>query len=150
MFTDEDVGKPVEASDGEKIGVVASVEDDVAYVRPTDDAVTDRPRRLHPDSVREITDELVRLEADRSVEERRYRGLEADWTELASSDGDPVTPDEFSAEPDEDVDPTDAEIEPDDDMDPTDAVVDPDADLDPTTGSGRDRPTNRDDEDETG
>ncbi|MCU4750676.1 hypothetical protein OB919_01560 [Halobacteria archaeon AArc-curdl1] len=126
-FTDHDVGKAVENEEGEDVGVVASVADGVAYVLPADDAVdsgadADRPRRLRPDSVRAITEETVRLEGglppeDEAADAERYRGLEADPIELAGGDGDPVTPDEFSVEPDEDTEPTDAAVEPDDEDD---------------------------------
>jgi|GEM_PF-792783 hypothetical protein len=148
LFTDDDVGKPVENDDGEEIGVVASVDGDVAHVRPNADAVNsdgpsdgaagvvDRTRQLDADSVREITDDAVRLEGDlpmedEAVEEKRYHGLEADPTAL-TGDGDPVTPNEFSVEPDEDMEPTDAAVEPDEDMEPTDAAVEPDEDMEPT------------------
>ncbi|MFD1562642.1 hypothetical protein ACFR99_03630 [Haloarchaeobius amylolyticus] len=142
LFTADDVGKSVESDDGEEIGVIASVDGTVAYVQPGADAVdstavTERLRQLDLDSVREITEEAVRLEDDLPIEDQavdgeRYRGLEADPIELAGSDGDPVTPDEFTAEQDEDMEPTDAAVEPDEDMEPTDAAVDPDVDLEPT------------------
>jgi len=153
-FTDHDIGKSVENEEGEDVGVVVSVEDDVAYVLAGEDAVdsrtdADRPRRLDPDSVRAITEETVRLEGelppeDEAVDTERYRGLEADPTELAAGDGDPITPDEFAVEPDEDTEPTDAAVDPDEDMEPTDAAVDPGADLEPT-----EEPRRTDNEDDT-
>ncbi|MFB1064629.1 hypothetical protein [Natrinema sp. H-ect4] len=159
LCTDDDVGKPVENDDGEKVGVVASVDGDVVHVRPNADAVNsgapsdgaagvvDRTRQLDADSVREITDDAVRLEGDlpmedEAVEEKRYHGLEADPTAL-TGDGDPVTPNEFSVEPDEDMEPTDAAVEPDEDMEPTDAAVEPDEDMEPT-----DEPRHTDGDDE--
>ena len=75
-FTDDDVEKPVVNGAGEEVGVVASVEGDVAHVRPSVDAVdsikssigweavADETRPLDGGSVREITDEAVRLEGD--------------------------------------------------------------------------------------
>lgn len=77
-FTADDVGKTVEDSGGTKIGVVSSVEDDTALVEPDHDAIesiksgpgwnlnTDETVPVGPDSVDAITDEVVRLESDRS------------------------------------------------------------------------------------
>lgn len=73
-FTDDDVEKPVVDGAGEEVGVVASVEGDIAHVRPSVDAVdsikssigweavADESQPLDTDAVREITDEVVRLE----------------------------------------------------------------------------------------
>ncbi|WP_176548327.1 hypothetical protein [Natrinema sp. CBA1119] len=154
LFTDDDVGKPVENDDGEKVGVVASVDGDVVHVRSNADAVNsgdssdgaagvvDRTRQLDADSVREITDDAVRLEGDlpmedEAVEEKRYHGLEADPTAL-TGDGDPVTPNEFSVEPDEDMEPTDAAVEPDEDMEPTDEPRHTDGDDEQEVATVRD------------
>ena len=75
-FTDDDVDKPVVDGSGDEVGVVASVEGDVAHVRPSVDAVdsikssigwegvTDERRPLDAGAVREITDETVRLEGE--------------------------------------------------------------------------------------
>lgn len=75
-FTDDDIGKPVENATGEEVGVVATVKGDVAHVRPAADAVdsikssigwegiADDEHPLDGDSVREITDDAVRLEGE--------------------------------------------------------------------------------------
>ncbi|WP_339102436.1 hypothetical protein [Haloterrigena salinisoli] len=82
-FSNGDVGKSVVNDNGEEVGVVASVEGDVAHVRPETDAVdsvkssigwegvADAVQPLDADAVREITDHAVRLEGDLpSVDER--------------------------------------------------------------------------------
>ncbi|WP_436345500.1 hypothetical protein [Natronorubrum sp. FCH18a] len=73
-FTDDEVSKPVVNDADEEIGVVTSVEGDIAHVRPETDAVgsitssigwdsvAEETQPLSSDSVREITDDAVRLE----------------------------------------------------------------------------------------
>ncbi|NUC74713.1 hypothetical protein HTZ84_20845 [Haloterrigena sp. SYSU A558-1] len=75
-FSNDDVGKSVVNGNGEAVGVVASVEGDVAHVRPETAAVdsvkssigwegvADAAHPLDTDSVREITDDAVRLEGE--------------------------------------------------------------------------------------
>ncbi|MDQ2050584.1 hypothetical protein RBH26_08795 [Natronolimnohabitans sp. A-GB9] len=174
MFTDDDVGKPVENGNGEEVGVVASVDGDRAHVRPTVDAVdsvkssigwegvADVTRPLEAESIREITDEAVRLEGTLPVEDKedsgaeadptarargddtgteRKRGLEADPTELIG-DREPGVRTGISVDPDEDYEPTNAAIDPNEDYEPTNAAVDPDAITDPESADGE--PTSED------
>lgn len=74
-FSDDDVGKRIENAEGEPIGSVTAVEEDVAYAE-TDPGVTDSITAtlgwesdqdetvpVRADDVREITDEAIRLEA---------------------------------------------------------------------------------------
>lgn len=145
-FTDDDVGKPVENDNGEEVGVVASIDGDRAHVRPTVDAVdsvkssigwegvADVTQPLEAESIREITDEAVRLEGTLPVEDdtetERKRGLEADPAELIG-DREPGVRTGISVDPDEDYEPTDAAIDPD-------AVTDPEsADGEPTSEDTR-------------
>ncbi|WP_306054178.1 hypothetical protein [Natronococcus wangiae] len=73
-FTDDDVGKPVETADGEKLGVVADVDRETAYVEP-ERRIADSTRAavdwgsasedtvaLAGDAVDRVTDDAVRLE----------------------------------------------------------------------------------------
>ncbi|SDJ38588.1 hypothetical protein [Natronorubrum texcoconense] len=74
-FTDDEVSKPVVNDAGEKVGVVTSVEGDIAHVRPETgavdsikssigwDSVAEDTQPLSSDAVREITDDAVRLES---------------------------------------------------------------------------------------
>ncbi|QRV13816.1 hypothetical protein JMJ58_12725 [Haloterrigena salifodinae] len=75
-FSNGDVGKSVVNGNGEEVGVVTSVEGDVAHVRPETAAVdsvkssigwegvADAAHPLDTDSVREITDDAVHLEGE--------------------------------------------------------------------------------------
>ena len=82
-FSNGDVGKSVVNDNGEEVGVVASVEGDIAHVRPETEAVdsvkssigwegvADTAHPLDADVVREITEHAVRLEGDLpSVDQR--------------------------------------------------------------------------------
>ncbi|MFC4542375.1 hypothetical protein ACFO5R_10600 [Halosolutus amylolyticus] len=132
-FTDGDVEKRVENANGETIGVVTAIDDDVAHVEPRS-GVMDSIRatlgwgRAHDDTfavrdeaVEEITDETIRLEIesldrdDASVPENDRRGSGAGpdrggETDDVGSDppiddhGDGATPDPTAA--DERDDPT--------------------------------------------
>ncbi|WP_201293970.1 hypothetical protein [Natronorubrum halalkaliphilum] len=76
LFTDDDVGKPVENAGGDEVGIVATVDGDVARVRPASgvvdsikssigwDSVAEETQPLASDSVREITEDAVRLEGE--------------------------------------------------------------------------------------
>ncbi|OAQ54661.1 hypothetical protein HTG_03630 [Natrinema mahii] len=76
VFSEDDVGKPVENVTGETVGVVAAVEGDVARVKPDPSAVEsiksslgwEKGARyrvaLGRNSVREITPDAVRLEGE--------------------------------------------------------------------------------------
>lgn len=79
-FSDDDVGKRVENANATEVGVVVSVDERTAYVDPDPD-LTDSIRAalgwevdhedaapLDADSVREITDQVVRLEYE--IEDR--------------------------------------------------------------------------------
>ncbi|WP_440763709.1 hypothetical protein [Natronorubrum sp. DTA7] len=73
-FTDDEVSKPIVNDAGEELGVVTSVEGDIAHVRPETDAVdsikssigwdsvAEETQPLSSDAVQEITDDAVRLE----------------------------------------------------------------------------------------
>ncbi|RKD98233.1 hypothetical protein [Halopiger aswanensis] len=73
-FTDDDRGKPVENANGDRVGTIETVEDDIAYVRPNADAVdsikssigwesrADEPLPLDHEAVAEVTDDAIRLE----------------------------------------------------------------------------------------
>ena len=80
-FTDGDVDKPVENDNGESVGVVTAVEDDVAYVRP-DPTVVDSIKSslgwekgaeatvtLERESVHEIADDVIRLKGDLPIQD---------------------------------------------------------------------------------
>lgn len=80
-FTDADVDKPVENDNGEEVGVVAAVEGDIARIRPDPTVVesiksslgwekgAEESVVLEAGSVREITDDVVRLEGEFHVED---------------------------------------------------------------------------------
>ncbi|OLZ40210.1 hypothetical protein A6E15_04080 [Natrinema saccharevitans] len=90
VFSDDDVGKPVENATGETVGVVAAVEGDVAHVKPDPSAVESitsslgwekgfRYRvALGRNSVREITPDAVRLEGELPTEPDSDAGSEID------------------------------------------------------------------------
>ena len=73
-FTNDEVSKPVVNDANEEIGVVTSVEGDIAHVRPETgvvdsvkssigwDSVAEQTQPLSSDAVQEITDDVVRLE----------------------------------------------------------------------------------------
>lgn len=173
-FSNGDVGKSVLDDNGEAVGVVASVDGDVAHVRPETDAVdsikssigwegvADATRPLDAGSVREITDDAVRLEGDlpsvdeRDLEEtdavdeegtntddeRRRNANGAD--EADASDG-PETSRDRPSDRGLEADPTELarqereggaqsgpSVEPTDEFEPTGAAVDPDAETEPT------------------
>lgn len=103
-FTDDDVDKPVVNGNGEEVGVVASIAGDVAHVRPSIDAVdsvkssigweavADVTRPLDSASVREITDEVVRLESELPTEDTQTAGAaETDPTAHGAAAGEPET-----------------------------------------------------------
>ncbi|MFA9426015.1 hypothetical protein [Natronorubrum sp. A-ect3] len=74
VITADDIGKRVENAAGEDVGVITTIDDDGAHVRPAADAIKsinssigwddvgDVTYPLDPDAVCEITDEVVRLE----------------------------------------------------------------------------------------
>lgn len=80
-FTDDDVGKRVEAASGEALGVVTMAEADTLYVTANEGAVdtikavldweaeTDETVSINEDTVEEVTAEVIRLEGDRSTQE---------------------------------------------------------------------------------
>ena len=148
LFTNDEVSKPVVNDADEEIGVVTSVEGDIAHVRPETgvvdsvkssigwDSVAEETQPLSSDAVREITDDAVRLEdglptedvaanaeelrdePDSVGEPKTDRGLEADPTELAGQEP------EAEFNPGDTSSRTDAAVEPDDDHRSTDAAVD--------------------------
>ncbi|WP_121741433.1 hypothetical protein [Natronorubrum halophilum] len=169
-FTDDEVDKAVVNDADEEIGVVASVDGDLAHVRPKSgavdsikssigwDSVAEETRPISGDSVREITDDAVRLEGDlptageETLEETDSiresgvdRGLEADPTELTRQEpeaefdpGDTSSRTGTAVEPDDEHRSTDAAVDLDDEPRRTDATVDPgeqprrtDAEMDP-------------------
>ncbi|AEH37419.1 hypothetical protein [Halopiger xanaduensis] len=78
-FTEDDIGKRVESATGERVGTVANVDRETAYVDPTADAVDSIKAVLDwdggadtvplaDDAVGDITDEAVRLEAELPAE----------------------------------------------------------------------------------
>lgn len=74
-FTEDDIGKPVETAEGERLGAVADIDPETAYVEPAADvadstrAALDWEREateavpLTDDAVTEITGDAIRLEA---------------------------------------------------------------------------------------
>lgn len=105
-FSDDDVGKRVENANATEVGVVVSVDERTAYVDPDPD-LTDSIRvalgwevdredaaPLDADSVREITDQVVRLEyeiEDRGETARTDRSTDVSETDVRDSgvgDGD--------------------------------------------------------------
>lgn len=102
-FTDDEVGKPVENAAGEEVGVVATVEGDVAHVRPAADAVdsikssigwegvADETHPLASDAVREITDETVRLEGALPTVDDEALESETDLTAQGDDEAEPET-----------------------------------------------------------
>ncbi|SEP63242.1 hypothetical protein [Natrinema salaciae] len=100
-FTDDDVDKPVENSNGETVGVVAAVEGDVVHVRP-DPTVVDSVKSslgwekgaaeivaFDRKSIREITDDAVLLEGSFPIRDEPTADASADRGE--SSEGTPET-----------------------------------------------------------
>lgn len=79
-FTEDDVGKTVENADGEEVGIVAAIERETAHVEPNPgildsiraalgwESDTSDTVPLDEDAVREVTDDVVRLEGDLSVQ----------------------------------------------------------------------------------
>ncbi|MXV61653.1 hypothetical protein GS429_06160 [Natronorubrum sp. JWXQ-INN-674] len=74
-FTDDDVGKPVERTDGKVIGTVAALEEEGAYIEPAPDVIDQLKARfdwgelgspflLDESDVREISKTRVHLEAE--------------------------------------------------------------------------------------
>ncbi|WP_254761437.1 hypothetical protein [Natrinema marinum] len=96
-FSDDDVDKPVENGTGEKVGVIAAVEGDIAHVRPDPstvgsiksslgwDGVAEQRVTLDRASIREISADAVRLEGELPVHD--VPGPERN----ASSDRNPET-----------------------------------------------------------
>ncbi|ELY67497.1 hypothetical protein [Natrinema versiforme] len=101
-FSDDDIDKPVENAAGEAVGVVAAAEGDVARVRPDPSAVesiksslgwegAETTIMLDRESVREITDDAVRLEGELPIQDDSPTdsGLEHDGS---ASDGPETEP----------------------------------------------------------
>lgn len=137
-FTEDDIGKPVETAEGERLGTVADTDPETAYVEPAADAADstsaaldwDRdvtePVPLTDDAVTEITDDAIRLEA----------GFQAESIVTATEAEDDSS--DKSGESAEDVGQTAAEHNPGEPVasNPTDVGTDADGpDGDPGTGT---------------
>ncbi|WP_081661438.1 hypothetical protein [Halopiger djelfimassiliensis] len=140
-ITDDDVGKRVENADGEVVGVVASVDEGIAHVRPKPGAVesiksslgwesrADDPLPLDPDAIRAVTDDAVRLEGDLLSDSEPDRESRTGDTTRDREPNIEVRPDQFEERTDAAVDPTDehrrtdASIDPDDEHRRTDAEI---------------------------
>lgn len=96
-FSDDDVGKRVENANATEVGVVVSVDERTAYVDPDPDLAdsirvalgweVDREDAapLDADSVREITDQVVRLEYE--IEDRGETARTDRSTDVSETDG---------------------------------------------------------------
>lgn len=108
-FTSDDVGKPVETAEGERVGVVADVDPETAYVEPTADV---------GDSTRAALDwggdeEAVPL-ADSAVSDRSGDAirLEAEFATDAVTSGDETSGDAPSNDEAPEIEPQDADHDP--------------------------------------
>ncbi|WP_126663903.1 hypothetical protein [Haloterrigena salifodinae] len=123
-FTSDDVGKPVETADGERVGVVADVDPETAYVEPASD-VGDSTRAaldwgsgeeavpLADSAVGEWTGDAIRLEAEVAAdavtsgdEPNEEASSDDGAAEIGSQDadydpGEPVASNPTEAPPDE-------------------------------------------------
>lgn len=101
-FTDDDAGKRVETAAGETLGVVATTEDETAYVEANEDAVdsikavldweadTDEIVALDGAAVGEVTAEAIRLEAAPSTTNGAGEGTDPVIERDESTEGEDV------------------------------------------------------------